>query len=131
LAISEWVDPLECASALAQPSKGPLEERTMKGPPGAPYPCQVECCGRGGDPLLDSCISDLSETGAYIHTRSTLPVGVRVHLRIQVRAQLICAEAEVVLAVYSATRPGVGVRFVNPPPGTAALLAGLVGARSG
>ena len=64
----------------------------------------------GGDATGIASTKDIGIGGLYMNTRTALPEGTRLKLRVPLGAQPVVLDAEV---VYSQPGHGVGVRFQN------------------
>lgn len=68
-------------------------------------------------------LSDVSADGAFVDSRMVLPPGARTCLRFTMFEQEVSVQAEV---RYSMPGMGMGLRFVDVPPGAASLIARFV-----
>lgn len=77
--------------------------------------------------LLSEYVTNVSRSGAFIHTRDPWPVGTRLRLRFTVLAEdpEILEGAAAVVRVSEAP-PGMGVVFMDLTPASRALIARLV-----
>lgn len=73
-------------------------------------------------------LADLSVEGAFVDTRTVLPVGTVTRLRFTVGAQEVSVSAEV---RYSMPGMGMGLRFLNLGPGERQLIEQLLSSHSG
>ena len=82
------------------------------------------------DAFIDEYVTNLSRSGAFIKTRSPLPVGTKVNLRFTVLHE----DMETVEGTGEVVRvqndpPGVGVIFSELAPDSAALIERLLARR--
>ena len=84
--------------------------------------CEVEC-GGAGISRLATRITDLSTTGAFIDSMTNYAPGTVLTLKFRVKDILIETQCEV---RYSMRQMGMGVRFVNMPPASLAVLEHLI-----
>ena len=82
------------------------------------YPCEARCYGVG-EAIRDPQLTELSATGAFIHTVTELPLGSIVLLRFELGGTRVKAEAEV---VHVRPQGGMGVRFLDLAPELGALI---------
>ena len=85
------------------------------------YMCDVECHGAGPDPVRP-LVRDISTTGAFIETTTSLDIGQSLGLRFSTPSGEVVVEAEVARTVAE----GVGVRFVSLSDELSAVLARMV-----
>jgi len=86
------------------------------------YICEVECEGAGINRLATR-ITDLSTSGAFIDSMTNYAHGTLLILKFRVKGHLIETQCEV---RYSLRQMGMGVRFVNMPPESLAVLEHLI-----
>lgn len=82
------------------------------------------------DAFIDEYVTNLSRSGAFIKTRTPLPVGAKVNLRFTVLhedMEIIEGVAEVVRVQHDP--PGIGVVFTALAPDAAALIERLLALR--
>src|SRR5438132_13079177 len=82
------------------------------------YICEVECEGAGISRLATR-ITDLSTTGAFIDSMTNYAPGTQLTLKFRIKEVLIETQCEV---RYSLPQMVMGVRFVQMPPQTLAVL---------
>lgn len=88
------------------------------------YLCEVECSGvTVGVSALNSRISDLSVTGAFIDSMVTLPEGTMVRLKFSLPSLDVNCMGVV---MHEMTQFGMGVRFIDLTPEQQAALAEIV-----
>lgn len=86
------------------------------------YICEVECQGAGISRLATR-ITDLSTTGAFIDSMTTYAPGTPLTLKFRIKDIIIETHCEV---RYSLRQMGMGVRFVNMPAESLAMLEHLI-----
>ena len=86
------------------------------------YICEVECEGAGISRLATR-ITDLSTTGAFIDSMINYAPGTQLTLKFRVKNVVIQAQGEV---RYSLRQTGMGVRFINMPAESLAMLEHLI-----
>ena len=86
------------------------------------YICEVECAGAGISRLATR-ITDLSTTGAFIDSMVNYAPGTQLTLKFRVKDVLVETQCEV---RYSLKQMGMGVRFVNIPAQSQAMLEHLI-----
>ena len=87
------------------------------------YLCEVECSGVSVGVALNSRISDLSVTGAFIDSMVTLPEGTMVRLKFSLPTVDVNCMGVV---MHEMPQFGMGVRFLELTPEQLAALAALV-----
>jgi hypothetical protein len=87
------------------------------------YLCEVQCSGVSVGVALNSRISDLSVTGAFIDSMVTLPEGTMVRLKFSLPSvEIDCAG----VVMHEMPQFGMGVRFLELTPEQQAALAEIV-----